>query len=160
MVPSPGKNTKHTVDDFLLKQGLPALFILSFLAATVLPLGSEWLLVALIANGYSFLPILTAATLGNTLGACTTYVIGFYGSLFLFQRVLRIDRHTEAKARRFYKRYGVWSLLLSWVPIIGDPLCLLAGLLKTRWLIFLPLVIIGKLGRYLALGTLATIFSS
>ncbi len=148
--------TTDHLADILLNLGLPALFLVSFLAATILPLGSEWLLMALIANGSPWLPALTTATIGNSLGACTTYAIGVYGSLFLVQHVLRMDQRSEARARQIYQRYGVWSLLLSWLPIIGDPLCLLAGMLKTRLAIFLPLVILGKLGRYLIVTGLAT----
>ena len=133
---------------FLLNNGLPALFFLSFLAATVLPLGSEWLLIALILNRFDPGSIVTVATAGNFLGACTTYGIGFFGSSFVLQNFLRIDTVQTDRAVALFSRYGSWTLLLSWLPIIGDPLCLVAGSLRFNFFLFSFLVFIGKLGRY------------
>jgi len=135
--------------DFLLPQhGLPALFGLSFLASTLLPIGSEWLLVALLVGGYEpFLP-LAVATTGNTLGALTTYAVGIYGGAFLIKKVLRVDDEARAKAQRLYRRYGSWTLLLSWLPLIGDPLCLVGGILGINFWRFFLLVGAGKLFRY------------
>jgi membrane protein YqaA with SNARE-associated domain len=133
---------------FLLDHGLPALFLLSFLAATVIPLGSEWLLVALLLQGQEFGPVVTVATIGNFLGACTTYGIGYLGSTFVMQKILRISEQETGKALTIYRRYGSWSLLFSWLPIIGDPLCLVAGSLRLRPLIFAIFVFSGKLARY------------
>jgi membrane protein YqaA with SNARE-associated domain len=110
--------------DLLISYGYPTLFLLSFLASTILPLGSEWMLVALLVNGHDPLFSVAVATAGNTLGACTTYIVGLYGGPFLIGRVLRISDETRQKAERLYGRYGSWSLLLSWVPVLGDPLCL------------------------------------
>lgn len=133
---------------FLLNNGLPALFVLSFLAATVLPLGSEWLLITLILNLFDPGSVVVVATVGNFLGACTTYGVGFWGSAFLLQRVLRIDTKQSEKATALFRRYGSWTLLLSWMPIIGDPLCLVAGTLRCNFFLFSVLVFIGKLARY------------
>lgn len=133
---------------FLLDHGLPALFIISFLASTVIPLGSEWLLVALLLQGQAVAPVVGVATLGNFLGACTTYALGYWGSAFLVQKVLRISEKEEGRAKAIYARYGSWSLLFSWLPLIGDPLCLVAGSLRFRPLLFALLVFTGKLGRY------------
>ena len=142
------------METFLLNHGLPALFLLSFLAATVIPLGSEWLLVALLLHGHEAVPVVAVATIGNFLGACTTYGIGYLGSNFVVQKVLRISGRETSKAMTTYTRYGSWSLLLSWVPIIGDPLCLVAGSLKLSPLIFSFLVFSGKLARYALLAQL------
>ena len=136
------------MEQFLLDNGLPALFVLSFLAATVVPLGSEWLLVALILKAFPAPEVVLVATVGNYLGACTSYGIGFWGSDFLMHRLLRIDVEHEKKAAAFFRKYGSWSLLLSWVPLIGDPLCLVAGSLRLNLLLFSLLVFAGKLGRY------------
>ncbi|MBE0599134.1 MAG: DedA family protein, partial [Desulfuromonadales bacterium] len=118
------------MEEFLLSHGLPALFVLSFLAATLLPLGSEWLLAALLLKGVDPLWSVTLATAGNTLGAMTTYAIGVWGGPLLIGRLLRIDLATRQRAERFYHRFGSWSLLLSWLPVIGDPLCLVGGVLR------------------------------
>lgn len=134
--------------DFISTHGYPALFLLSFLAATILPLGSEWLLATLVVQGMDPLFAVTVATAGNTLGACTTFAIGIYGGPFLIERVLRINSGSQAKAKKFFGKYGVWSILFSWLPIVGDPLCLVAGALRVRFGMFVILVLIGKLARY------------
>ena len=132
--------------------GLPALFILSFLAATIMPVGSEWLLVTLLLRGESFATVVAVATVGNTLGAWTTYLLGLWGGEVLAGRLLGFDAQKLERARNMYRRWGAWSLLLAWLPIVGDPLCLLAGLLRLRTRLFVPLVATGKLGRYLLVG--------
>jgi len=134
--------------EYLCGHGYPALFLLSFLAATILPLGSEWLLAALVVQGLDPVLSVTVATAGNTLGACTTFAIGLYGGPFLIERVLRISAESRCKAEKLYGKYGVWSILFSWVPVVGDPLCLVAGVLRVRFGIFVVLVLIGKLARY------------
>lgn len=136
------------MEDSLLQNGLPALFVLSFLAATVLPLGSEWLLICLILESWNPEQVVAVATLGNYLGACTTYGIGIWGSAFVMHRVLRIDDQQSEKAAALFKKYGSWSLLFSWLPVIGDPLCLVAGSLRLNFLFFSCFVFIGKLARY------------
>ena len=139
---------------FAVTQGLPALFCISFLAASVLPLGSEWLLVLLILGGHQAPAVVAVATLGNYFGACTTYLIGFLGSDFLIRKFLRLSARDSLRAQEVYRRYGVWSLLLSWLPVIGDPLCLLAGSLRTPLVPFSILVLIGKFCRYTAITLL------
>lgn len=136
------------METFLLDHGLPALFLLSFLAATLLPMGSEWLLVTLILQGGAAVQIVAVATLGNVLGAFVTYGIGIWGSGFIMEKIFRIDEKQSSRAMELYQRYGTVSLLFAWVPIIGDPLCLAAGILRLQPLLFLVLVFIGKLGRY------------
>lgn len=142
----------HTITD---SPGLPALFLLSFLAATILPIGSEWLLVILILQGFSPTNVVITASIGNFLGACTTYLIGMWGSDFFIRTILRISDRQLARAETMYEKYGVWSLLLSWVPVIGDPLCLLAGLFRVSFGRFSLLVFIGKFSRYATLAFLA-----
>ena len=141
--------------DFLINNySLISLFCLSFLAATVLPLGSEWLLIALIVQGEPASQVITVATIGNFIGGLTTYGLGYYGSNFINTRILRISEANLGKAMTFYQKYGSWSLLLSWVPIIGDPLCLIAGSLKLHPFTFSFFVFTGKLARYTLLAYL------
>ncbi|MRR07311.1 MAG: DedA family protein [Deltaproteobacteria bacterium] len=135
--------------------GYLALFMLSFLASTILPLGSEWLLVALVMNGHDPALSVAVATVGNTLGACSTYGIGLYGGPFLIGRILRISDEAQQKAESLYTRYGSWSLLLSWVPIVGDPICLVGGMLRIRLGRFFTLVVTGKLARYAIVSLIA-----
>ncbi|SIN87670.1 YqaA family protein [Halodesulfovibrio marinisediminis] len=139
------------LDFFSPELGYPALFFLSFLAATILPLGSEWLLIAMVAGSFDPSSSVLIATAGNTLGACTTYFIGIWGGTYLIERVLRIDETSQKKAHHFYSKWGQWSLLLSWLPVIGDPLCLVGGIARVRFSFFFLLVLVGKFSRYAAL---------
>lgn len=137
----------------LLPYGLPALFLISFLAATVLPLGSEWFLILLLLHGSDPFSSVAVASFGNYLGGFTTYLLGIWGAGFC-QRLLRITDKQLNRAKLFYDKYGIWSLLLSWLPIIGDPLCFLAGMFKAPPIIFSILVLLGKTGRYITLALL------
>lgn len=134
--------------------GYPTLFAVSFLAATILPLGSEWLLVAMVLQQFNPVSAVTVATAGNYLGALTTYLLGLLGSEFLVRKLFRIDATRQHKAERFYQRYGSWSLLLSWLPVIGDPICLVGGILKVPFTRFSLLVLAGKGARYAAVAYL------
>lgn len=134
---------------------LPLLFTISFLAATVLPLGSEWLLILMITQGFSFTETVITASLGNYLGSCTTFLLGRYGATFIVEKVLRISAAQLSRAKKLYTRYGTWSLLVSWLPIIGDPICLVAGIFKVDWFRFSALVFIGKFCRYATVAYLA-----
>ena len=140
------------MEEILINHGYLALFVLSFLASTVIPLGSEWLLAALIVKGFDPAAAIGVATIGNTLGACTTYLIGLYGGDFLIKKALKIDNNSRRRAEGIYSRYGSWSLLFSWLPVIGDPLCLIGGALKVRFAFFTILVFTGKLARYIVVG--------
>lgn len=139
----------------ILAESYFALFGISFLAATVIPLGSEWLLAAMVVSGCSIPFSVAVASLGNYLGGVTTYLIGLYGGIFLIRRVLKVSAEKEEKARRAYDRFGSWTLLLSWLPVVGDPLCLAGGMMKTGFLRFSLLVITGKLARYSLVAWLA-----
>jgi len=143
------------MQEFLIENGLPALFFLSFLAATILPVGSEWLLVILLLNNYGTFETVTVAGIGNYLGACTTYFIGIWGSGFVIHRLLRINGKELDKATILYRKYGYYSLFFSWVPVIGDALCLAGGIFRANFALFSMLVFSGKLARYTAIAALA-----
>lgn len=133
---------------FLSHYGYVSLFLLSFLASTIVPIGSEWLLITMVIKGQDPILSVASATTGNTLGACTTYAIGIYGSEWVSRKLLRFDELSRKRAEMFYAKFGVWSLLFSWLPIVGDPLCLAGGLLRIHFGVFLLLVFVGKLIRY------------
>jgi len=135
--------------EYFTEFGYIGLFIASFLAATILPFSSEVVLSIFIIKGFNPAALVTVATCGNVLGSLMNYAAGFWGSLFLFERVFRLSDSELAKAQTRFSRYGLFSLLLAWVPVIGDPLTLVAGVLKINILVFLILVTAGKLGRYL-----------
>jgi membrane protein YqaA with SNARE-associated domain len=128
--------------EFTNEAVLAALFLASFVAATVLPGGSEVALLALIhARPELLWPAIAVATVGNTLGSATTYWIG---------RLIPNDVQTDAVAR--LRRFGAWALLFAWLPVIGDALALAAGWLRLNpWWSLLALAI-GKLLRYLAVA--------
>lgn len=127
---------------------LIVMFSGAFLAATLLPGGSEVLLVALLNKApQAWLVLVAVASIGNTLGAMTSFYLGRLGRFAKSPEALSEGKH--AKALTLIERYGVWSLLLSWAPIIGDILCLLAGWLKLPMLPALSMIFIGKIVRYL-----------
>ena len=134
--------------EWLNQPGYASLFLVSFLASTLLPLGSEWLLVMMLASGYGPLSTVAIATAGNYLGAVTTYLIGMFGGAWLVTKVLRMSSEQQERARNQYRRYGAFSLLFSWLPIVGDPLCMVGGALRINFWLFSLLVFTGKLARY------------
>ena len=132
-----------------------ALFASAFLSATLLPGSSEALLLLKLDGGQPWLPLVAVATAGNLLGSLVTYGLGRAGNLVLHRRWLRIDEHQLARAEAWFKRWGLPSLLLAWLPIVGDPLCLVAGLFRVHPVPFVVLVGAGKLARYGFLAWLA-----
>ncbi|MEG3638758.1 YqaA family protein [Magnetococcus sp. PR-3] len=129
--------------------GLSSLFLLAFLAATILPLSSEVMLSAMIvAERWPAWALWGAATAGNVLGALVNWYLGRWLMHWQDHRWFPVSAQALERAKHRYDRYGVWSLLLAWVPIIGDPLTLVAGLFRTPLYLFIPLVLLGKGGRY------------
>ncbi|MGB3406158.1 MAG: YqaA family protein [Jannaschia sp.] len=131
------------------------LFLSALVAATVFPAQSEVVLVALLRSGdWSTGGLLLAASLGNVLGSVVNYVLGRMIQTFRHRRWFPASTATLDRARIRYRRYGRWSLLLSWVPVIGDPITVVAGVLKEPVWSFLLLVTIAKVGRYLVLAAI------
>ena len=126
------------------------LFISAFGAATLLPLQSEAVLLALLAEGsHSVIGLLFFASLGNILGSCVNWWLGLQIEHYKDKKWFPVSEQKMLKAQVIYQKYGYWSLLLSWVPIIGDPITLIAGLLKENFWQFLLMVSFAKVGRYL-----------
>lgn len=129
------------------------LFSAAFLAATLLPAQSEAVLVGLIlADRYPLIALLIVATLGNVSGSVANWLIGRFIEHFRHRPWFPVSEKSLARAEDWYRRYGLWSLLLAWMPVIGDPITVIAGVLRTPFPIFLVLVTIAKLGRYLVLS--------
>lgn len=129
------------------------LFGISFLAATLVPAQSELVLSAMILSGdYDTLVLLGVATAGNTLGACVNWLFGRFLETFRDKRWFPVSTVQFARAERWYGRWGIWSLLLCWVPVIGDALTLVAGVLRVRLLPFILLVLFAKGTRYAILA--------
>ena len=138
--------------EFLAEFSYPGLFLSAFLAATILPLSSEVVLALLLANGFSPVSLVGAATAGNVLGSVVNYWLGMLGSDLVFKRVLSLSDVQLEKAENRFRRYGVFSLLFAWLPVVGDPLTVAAGVFKVRFDLFVLLVGIGKCGRYIFLA--------
>jgi len=134
--------------EYFTELGLLGLFLSAFLAATILPLSSELVLTALLLADLNPVILVLIATAGNVLGSLANYAMGYWGSDFFLQKILKVSDQTLGTAKSRYTKYGKWSLLFAWVPIIGDPLTVVAGLLKVNIVWFLLLVTIGKFARY------------
>jgi len=124
------------------------LFSSAFLAATILPFYSEAFLFTLLHQGYPALPLVAVATLGNTLGAVVNWGLGRYLLHFRHKRWFYFRDAEIERAQRWFQRYGVWSLLLAWLPIGGDVLTLIGGIMRVRFGLFVLLVGAGKAARY------------
>lgn len=132
------------------------LFGAAFLAATILPFSSELILFALLREGRDPAALVAVATIGNTLGSVVNWYLGRYLLRFRDRRWFYFSRDQIEKAQAWFQRYGFWSLLLAWLPIGGDALTLIAGIMKVRLWLFLLLVATGKGLRYVSVLYLAT----
>lgn len=132
------------------------LFLAALLAATILPFQSETVLFGmLLSERYASWALVGVASLGNILGSCVNWLMGRFLARFEDRRWFPVRRERIAKAKGWYRRYGRWSLLLSWAPVVGDPLTIVAGVLREPFPVFLLLVAIAKIGRYLAVAAMA-----
>jgi len=132
------------------------IYILTFLsalaAATILPFSSEATLLYYLSEGYDPWILFVAAGVGNVLGSIVNYLIGEKGVDYLVEKN-KISSLRLAKNKKIFDKYGLYTLLLSWVPVIGDPLTLVAGALKYNFFQFIMIVSFAKFSRYLILIT-------
>ena len=132
------------------------LFLAAFGAATLLPMQSEAVLVGmLLSDRYVISTLLAVAIVGNVLGSVLNWVLGRCVERFRHKRWFPVSEAKLTKAQQSYLRYGHWSLLLSWVPIIGDPLTVVAGIMREPFWRFLLIVTLAKGMRYLVLAAVA-----
>jgi membrane protein YqaA with SNARE-associated domain len=133
------------------------LFFSAFLAATLIPGSSEVLLVGLLSTGRGEPWVLLAvATVGNVMGSCANWVCGRFLARFKDRKWFPVSPRRYDQAIAWYGRYGLWSLLLAWVPIIGDPLSAAAGALRVPFVPFLAVVTAGKAARYMFVYSLVS----
>ena len=142
--------------EYFTELGYTGLFLSSFLAATILPLSSEVVLSTLLLTDLPVVNLVAIATTGNVLGSLTNYALGYWVSLELVKKWLKISEEQFARAEKRFVKYGLFSLCFAWVPIIGDPLTLIAGVLRIRLFWFVILVTAGKLVRYIVVAYLIT----
>ncbi|WP_064696997.1 YqaA family protein [Rhizobium aegyptiacum] len=133
------------------------LFATAFGAATILPMQSEAVLVGLLlSEKFSAFWLVAVASLGNVLGALANWLLGRGIERFRGKRWFPVGPVALDRAQLWYRRFGKWSLLGSWLPIVGDPITVVAGLLREPLPTFLLLVSVAKVGRYLALAAATT----
>ena len=126
-----------------------SLFAISFLAATILPFSSEFTLAGLIAtSNYDNLLLLIVASFGNVLGSVVNWTLGFYSRNLTTKKWFPFKDKQIENSSKWFSKFGKWSLLFAWVPVIGDPLTLAAGLFRVKFIEFVILVTIGKFSRY------------
>ncbi|MGR7922243.1 MULTISPECIES: YqaA family protein [Zobellella] len=125
-------------------------FASSLLAATVAPFASEVVLTAVLSRQPDAAVLLWAlASVGNTLGSVVNWWLGKYLLHYQDRRWFPVKPVQLARAQHWFNRFGVWTLLLGWLPVVGDPLTFIAGVMRVRLALFVTLVFIGKAGRYL-----------
>ncbi len=136
-----------------------SLFISSFLSSTILPGHSEITLTTFILlDKFSQFLLILFASLGNILGSIVNWYLGFYITKFVKKDWFSFQKKQLDKASSWYLKYGKWSLFLSWVPIIGDPLTIVAGMFRVPLIIFITIVSISKVLRYIFVGYIALNF--
>ena len=139
-----------------MSASLFALFLNAFIASTILPAASEIVLWALVADDPAILwPAIAVASLGNTLGAVVNWLLGRHLSGYAGRKWYPLSVERQARSVAWFKRFGTWSLLFAWLPIVGDPLTVVAGALRVPFPLFLALVAIGKTARYVIIAALA-----
>ena len=132
------------------------LFVAAFLAATVVPIWSEVLFAGLMASGHDPFWLWAWASIGNTLGAGVNWALARWALRWQDRRWFPFKPDSLHRAQAWFRRYGVWTLLLAWLPVAGDALTFVAGLMRVRWWVFFLLTFVGKATRYaLLLAALA-----
>ncbi len=135
--------------------GYIGLFVSALIAATVLPMQSEAVLAGLLLSGdRSVTVLLLVATVGNVLGSVINWILGWYLLRFKNRRWFPSNDQQLERAQKWYRRYGRWSLLGSWLPVVGDPLTVVAGVMREPLVPFLVFVTLAKGTRYLVLAAL------
>jgi membrane protein YqaA with SNARE-associated domain len=129
-----------------------ALFFSALAAATIVPMQSEAVLVGLLMADYSPSLLVIVASVGNVLGSILNWLLGRWLERFRDRRWFPASPENLERAQRWYHRYGKWSLLLSWAPIIGDPITVIAGVLREPLRVFVPLVALANVARYLVVA--------
>ena len=124
-------------------------FLISFFAATIFPFSSELTLVGLLSiKSYSPLALVGIASFRNILGSVFNWYLGFYLLKYINNKWFPFNENHINVASEKFNKFGLWSLLFAWIPVVGDPLTFVAGVLKVNFILFLILVSIGKISRY------------
>lgn len=127
------------------------LFLSAFAAATILPFYSEIAFIGLLEQGYTPFWVWLVATSGNSLGAVVNWILGRFLTRFESRRWFPFKPGSLHRSQAWFQRYGVWSLLFAWLPVVGDGLTFIAGIMRVRFELFFLLTTIGKGARYAVL---------
>lgn len=138
-----------TALNFLVHYGYIGMFLAAFLAGSILPFSSEALLVAFVRMGLNPVGIVASATLGNTLGSMTCYWIGHLGHMDWIEKYLKVKPEKLARAERFIQGRGAWMAFFSFLPVIGDGIAIVLGLMRAHLGITVFSMTLGKLLRYI-----------
>ncbi|SJL82098.1 YqaA family protein [Vibrio palustris] len=139
----------YDIYQYILNYPLLVLFLSAFISATLVPMGSEAIFVmALSETTLAAWVVITVASLGNTLGGITNYALGRWLSRY------KASQRSQRRATEWLRRYGVWALLLSWLPVVGDPICVAAGWLRVPAYFAIAMMFIGKMSRYMVLAAI------
>lgn len=133
--------------ELILEYGLFGLFLACFLAATLLPFSSELAVIGAVSLGFDKTDVLLWASVGNVLACVANYLLGFYFRKVTLTKIKASN--WGIRALTYWEKFGFWSLFLNWLPLIGDPITVAAGLGKFNFVIFILFVIVFRVGRYL-----------
>lgn len=136
--------------DWIVEYGLHGLFWGSFLAATIIPFSSDALYLGVLAVVKDPVTCLLAGTAGNWLGSVFTYWMGWIGKWEWIEKWFRVKPETLEKQKIWIDRYGVWTALICWIPVIGDVAAIALGFYHTKPALSIMLMLVGKFGRFLA----------
>ena len=131
--------------------GYSILFLSAFGAATIVPLSSEIVFIGMLEQGFDPVLVWLVATTGNSLGAVVNWILGRFLTRFETRRWFPFKPESLHRSQAWFQKYGVWSLLLAWLPVVGDALTFVAGLMRVRFELFFVLTAIGKGARYAVL---------
>ena len=132
--------------------GYIGLFVAAFLAATVIPMSSDIVLMVMVAAGFDLATCVIVATSGNWLGGMTSYYLGYLGKWEWIEKWLKISPEKAERLKIYIDKYGSYTALLSWLPFVGDALAVVLGFVRSNVLKVAIFMLIGKFLRYLFLG--------
>ncbi|HRE75834.1 MAG TPA: YqaA family protein [Flavobacteriales bacterium] len=132
--------------------GYAGLFLGCFVSATILPFASEAFVLAMLLGGFDPVAVVLVATLGNWLGGLTNYLLGYLADYHVLERRFSLKKDKIDRFKIWVDRYGVWVALITWVPVIGDPLTLVLGFFRTSFWKIAVLSLIGKCVRYIVMA--------
>ncbi len=141
--------------EFVQDWGYLGMFVVAFVASTIVPASPEAVMLVLFAQGLDAVTLIIIGTIGGYLGSLTYYYLAIRGRQIVLNRFVTISDERMAKSEAWFARWGSIILFFSWLPFVGEPLLIVAGALKVRLSVFTFWVIVGRLIRFIGLLLLA-----